>query len=203
MKPGYWLVIALLLIGLAWALGRRYRLLTRLFGPPSVHPVEAYEKNPSGAVFDHSMLDALLKEHVRKNGRVDYRSLGREAKQLDAYLDSLDRAKLPDMGRDEVLALLINAYNACTLRLILDYLPLSSIRDIPADLRWDDRRWSMGGLTLSLTEIENEYLRARFREPRIHFAINCASIGCPPLRAEAYVGARIDAQLEEQALLMH
>jgi hypothetical protein len=80
---------------------------------------------------------------------------------------------------------------------------LKSINDIPAAKRWKAKRWQIGTLTLSLDEIENEYLRPKFREPRIHFAINCASIGCPPLRDAAYRVKDIEKQLQDAATHMH
>ena len=78
--------------------------------------------------------------------------------------------------------LLINAYNAFTLRLILDYYPVRSIKDIRASKRWDDQRWRIGEAVFSLNQIEHEQIRPKFAEPRIHFALVCAAIGCPKLR---------------------
>jgi hypothetical protein len=80
---------------------------------------------------------------------------------------------------------------------------VKSIRDIPKEKRWTHKRWRIGSLTLSLEEIENDYLRKRFREPRIHFALNCASEGCPPLRREAFNPTRIEGQLQEQSMALH
>ena len=74
---------------------------------------------------------------------------------------------------------------AFTLRLILDHRPVASIKDIPSGKRWDDRRWTLAGETVSLDQIEHQRIRAAFREPRIHFALVCAARSCPPLRAEA------------------
>ena len=107
------------------------------------------------------------------------------------------------MSRDQKLALLINGYNAFTLRLILDHYPVKSIKDIPADERWDAERWTIGGQTWSLDQIENEQVRPHFKEPRIHFALVCAAVGCPPLRHEAYVADRLEEQLEDQATFAH
>jgi len=162
-----------------------------------------YSNATAGAVFDHSRLDALLRAHVDADGLVDYEGLGRESAALDAYLSSLAPAPFAEMGRDEKLALLVNAYNAFTLRLILDHRPVASIRDIPSAKRWDDRRWRLAGETLSLNQIEHERIRSRFSEPRVHFALVCAARSCPPLRAEAYVGARLEAQLADQARRVH
>lgn len=153
--------------------------------------------------FDHARLDALLSAHVDGAGLVDYEGLARASASLDAYLASLAAAPFAALGRDEQLALLIDAYNAFTLRLILDHRPLASINAIPSGKRWDDRRWNVAGETLSLDQIEHERIRPRFREPRIHFALVCAARSCPPLRAEAYVGARLEAQLTDQARRVH
>jgi hypothetical protein len=107
------------------------------------------------------------------------------------------------MGRDQKLALLINAYNAFTLRLILDHYPLGSINDIPDQERWKAKRWRLAGETVSLDQIEHERIRPKFAEPRIHFALVCASVGCPKLRGEAYVAERLEEQLEAQARTIH
>lgn len=134
---------------------------------------------------------------------MDYGALAADPGDLDAYLAQLAGLDLDTLGRDERLALLINAYNAFTLKLMLDHRPVGSIKDIPSSERWDAERWVLGGETLSLTALEHDRLRARFIEPRIHFAINCASVGCPPLRQEAYEGARLEEQLEDQARRVH
>jgi uncharacterized membrane protein YdjX (TVP38/TMEM64 family) len=163
--------------------------LAALFGPPPVHAEEIYAETPAGPRFDHSLFDAVLSAHVREGGFVDYQALRADPGQLDAYLQALARADFGALGRDEKLALLVNAYNAFTLRLILDHWPVDSIRDIPAKERWKDARWRIGSRRLSLDAIEHEEIRPRFEEPRIHFALVCAAVSCPPLRHEAYVGA--------------
>ena len=172
-------------------------------GPPRVTMNEAYAAEGQAVAFDHSKLDGLLKRQVDKDGWVDYRGLTGEAEELDGYILSLRDAPFEEMGRDERLALLINAYNAFTLRMILDYYPVRSIRDIPAKERWEAKRWQVGGYTWSLDEIEHKQIRPKFAEPRIHFALVCAAIGCPRLRNEAYAGARIEEQLEDQARYLH
>jgi len=108
------------------------------------------------------------------------------------------------LGRDEKLALLINAYNAFTLELILEHYDagkLESIRDIPN--QWTDERWVIAGKTFSLNQIEHEEVRPKFKEPRIHWALVCAAVGCPPLRAEAYTAAKLEKQLEDQTQYVH
>lgn len=182
-------------------------LVNAAFGPPGVAAAEAFEPRAAGPSFDHGRFDAVLKSVVTPEGMVDYEKLrGQPADDLGAYVDqlaALPAAELDALGRDEKLALLINAYNAWTLQLILDHWPLQSIKDIPDDRRWKADRWRLGPHTFSLDELEHRWLRAKFVEPRIHFAINCASVGCPPLRGEPFVAARLDEQLEEQARLIH
>lgn len=192
---------ASLALGL-WAHANSDRLRYAL-GPAPVSSAEAYASAPAGASFDHSRFDAMLRIHVDAEGLVDYARLRVAPAELDAYVASLAAAPFDALGRDEKLALLINAYNAFTLRLVLDHWPLASIRDIPDAERWDARRFKLAGETLSLNQIEHERVRPRFREPRVHFALVCAARGCPPLRAEAYTGARLEAQLADQARRVH
>jgi len=180
----------------------RSRLL-RWFGPPQVTLAETYAGDQGDSEFDHAPFDRLLGESVDATGLVDYRGLVSQSERLDSYIDSLAQAPLEQLGRDERLALLINAYNAFTLRLILDHYPIESIRDIPGAQRWDAAHWNLAGETYSLNQIEHELVRPNFREPRIHFALVCAAIGCPPLRSEAYSGERLDEQLHAQARHTH
>ncbi len=182
---------------LTYAYRQRHSILA-WFGPPSVTMREVYADRPDGPTFDHSGFDGLLHRYVDKDGWVDYAGLARSPVELDKYIDEFGEARFSEMGRDEKLALLINAYNAMTLRLVLDHYPLDSIRDIPSAKRWDDERWRIGGRVTSLNEIEHEEIRAKFREPRIHLALVCAAVGCPPLRQEAYVAERLDEQLAAQ-----
>lgn len=171
--------------------------------PPTVTATEAYATDVDGPTFDHGALDDLLGTHVDQDGWVDYDGLRLDVGRLDAYLTQVADAPFETLGRDEKLALLINAYNAFTLRLILDHYPVASIRDIPEAKRWDAVRWRIGRHTWSLNQIEHERIRPKFAEPRIHFALVCAAVGCPPLRTEAYVAARLDEQLASQTTYVH
>lgn len=149
---------------------------------------------------DHSAFDELLHRYVH-DSRVDYRGLATERPQLIGYLDSLGGIDAARLGRDDRMALFINAYNAATLLLIVEHdsPALASIKDIPSSKRWKDRRWRVAGATYSLDDLEHKVLRPEFGDPRVHTAINCASVGCPDLRAEAFVGTRLSAQLDDQA----
>ena len=178
------------------------RVLVGLFGPPSVHATEVHPVSGDG-VFDHSQFERLLERFVDGEGLVDYAGLERERGALGRYIAAIGAAPFDALGRDAKLALLINAYNAFTLMLVLDHRPINSIRDIPADARWEAKRWRVGGAVLSLDELEHRWIRPNFVEPRIHFALVCAARGCPPLRRDAYDGALLQQQLEEQARMVH
>ncbi|RME68221.1 MAG: DUF547 domain-containing protein [Alphaproteobacteria bacterium] len=160
--------------------------------------------------FDHGGWDSLLKAHVAAlpdsaATRVDYGGMTRDRARLDAYLQALgavDEKSFDTWPKAERLAFLINAYNAWTVELILRHWPgVASIRDLGSLLRtpWQKRFIPLLGKMRTLDDIEHGMIRApgAYDEPRIHFAVNCASIGCPPLRREAYTGARLDVQLEE------
>lgn len=145
--------------------------------------------------------DGLLRKHVDRQGMVDYRALSRETAALDRYITSLAQPMANDAPADDKLARFINAYNAFTLRLILDYHDdgkLTSIMNIPEDKRWKHKRWTLDGKLVSLDEIEHKLIRTQFDEPRIHWALVCAAVSCPPLRREAYVGDTLEKQLADQ-----
>jgi hypothetical protein len=164
--------------------------------------------------FDHShkAWDALLKKHVvvldgGKASQVRYADFARDRAALKAYLDALSGVAEADFrgwGRPLRMAFLINAYNAFTVELILAHYPVKSIKDIGSDLfsnRWKRKFFRLFGQDSYLDRIEHEMLRqpGAYDEPRVHFALNCASVGCPMLREEAFVAERLEAQLEEQA----
>jgi len=146
--------------------------------------------------FDHSAWGALLARGT-KDGLVDYRFMQERHDDLEAYLRSVAESRLDRLAPGHLQALLISAYNACTVRAILDHPDVSSIREIPGV--WTKIRHRVGGFDLTLDEIEHRILRPYFRDPRLHFALNCASRSCAPLPPWAYDGDRIEAQLEERA----
>jgi hypothetical protein len=196
-------VIAVVLFGSALYAYSHKEHLKGLFGPPAVTLSDVYDEKPGGPTFDHSEFDYLAARFVDEHGMVDYAGLDREAGRLNGYVEAIGRAQFDEMGRKEKLTLLINAYNAFTLRLILDHYPIDSINSIPASERWDAVRWNVAGNIWSLNQIEHEQIRPKFREPRIHFALVCAAVGCPKLRQEAYDSSRLDAQLEDQSQYVH
>ena len=154
--------------------------------------------------FDHAAFTRVLSRHMRDMGRrFDYDGLRAHPEDLAAYLKSIEGADLPALSRDELLALLINAYNAFTIDSILGTYqgnparPVASIRDIP-DV-FSRRTHVLGGYKLSLDNLEHGLIRPLFKDPRVHFVVNCASVSCAPLPPEALDGARLDAQLEAAA----
>ena len=173
-----------------------------LFGPPKVVLTEKFSNNGT-ATFDHSSFDELLKAHVDGDGFVDYAAFKNDIAKLDAYIDTIKTADMDNLGRDDRLAFLINSYNAFTIKLLTENYPLASIKDIPAADRWDGVRWNLAGKTVSLNQIEHEYVRPNFKEPRIHFSLVCGAIGCPPLRNEAFNGETLETQLAGQSTYVH
>lgn len=148
------------------------------------------------AGFDHSAWNGLLAASVH-DGRVDYPYLQDHRAELDAYLQRIAEANLATLSRDALEALLIDAYNALTVASILDHWPVDSIRDI--DGVWDTATHTVGGHELTLDAIEHNLLRPFFKDPRIHFAVNCASASCAPLPSWAYTGEDLEHQLDERA----
>lgn len=168
----------------------------------SLHPQEKGTKP-----VDHSIFDSLLKQYVDTNGNVDYTSLLKESDQLDKYLALLSSNAPNDehWSKEDQLAYWINAYNAYTIKLILNNYPLESIKDIGSNIQvpfvntpWDIKFIEIAGKTYDLNNIEHNIIRKNFDEPRIHFALVCASFSCPRLRGEAYIGSKIDEQLTDQ-----
>ena len=169
---------------------------------------------PDVFAFDHDTFDTVVKKHVvmleeGKASAVDYRNLLQEEATLDRYLERLaavSRADFDSWEKSDQLAFLINAYNAWTLKLILGAYPdLESIKDLGSFFQspWKKRFIPLLEETRSLDDIEHGLIRGsgRYNDPRIHFAVNCASIGCPALRNEAYRADTLEKQLEEATRL--
>lgn len=160
--------------------------------------------------FDHQYAawDALLRKHVRwlpdnKQSRVNYKGFAADKagfkKVLDAF-SAVPRADFDKWTREQQMVFLTNAYNAFTIQHILSRYPdLKSIKDLGSLIQsaWKKKFFTLLGEERHLDWIEHEQLRPRYNEPRIHVAVNCASIGCPALPPEAFTPARFDAQLEE------
>lgn len=157
--------------------------------------------SPAAFAVDNSVYAALLKKYV-KDGVVDYQGFKNEESQLDQYLKVLENTKSGKLSRNEQFAFYINAYNAWTIKLILSGYPgIKSIKELGSIFKspWEKKFARINGDVVTLDHIEHDILRPTFKDPRVHFAINCASKGCPPLRPEPYRGDLLDRQLDEMA----
>jgi Protein of unknown function, DUF547 len=160
--------------------------------------------------FDHGYAtwDGLVKKHVKwlpdnKQSRVDYAAFAKDRAELKKVLDALSavpKAEFDGWSKDQRMAFLINAYNAFTVEVILTKYPdIKSIKELGSFNRgpWKNEFFTLLGDKHHLDWIEHEELRPKYGDPRVHAAVNCASIGCPALRNEAFTAARLDAQLED------
>ncbi|MFI1745279.1 DUF547 domain-containing protein [Thalassobellus sediminis] len=149
--------------------------------------------NTNSKTFNHKTWNDLLQKHVSKEGNVNYKAFKSNRKSLTAYITLLSQ-KLPDENwtKENKLAYWINAYNAMTVDLILRNYPIKSIKDIKNP--WKQRLWKLGNKWYNLEDIEHQILR-KMNEPRIHFAIVCASYSCPKLLNEAYTASNLELQL--------
>ena len=151
-------------------------------------------------IFDHSLYGKVLSFYVR-DGKVDYRNLKKNPEQLLSYLELAKDLTPEDAGNmtaKERMAFYLNVYNAFTLKVIIDNYPIKSIKKIPGV--WDKVKFKVAGKEVSLSYIEHGILRKEFKDPRVHFALVCASIGCPELRDEPFHGKEVDKMLEQEAL---
>jgi Protein of unknown function, DUF547 len=154
----------------------------------------------------HSIWNELVMAHVDSLGHVNYADFVKDSVKLNTYLDVLKSANPNETNwtKEERLAYWINAYNAFTVQLIVRNYPCKSIKDLAGKIYkvntpWDIRFIVIEGKEYDLNNIEHDIVRKQFDEPRIHFALNCASVSCPALRNEAYVANRLDEQLTDQA----
>ncbi len=159
----------------------------------------------AGTRVDHSAWDALLRRHV-VDGMLDYDAF-QKAPEFAAYLASLTQVDPARLSEQERLAFWINTYNAFTIELINRHKERDSIRNINRTLGiaghgpWREKLVKAGGGVYHLDNVEHDIIRKQWKEPRIHFALVCAAMSCPPLRSEAYTGARLNEQLQDQASL--
>lgn len=166
---------------------------------------------PSSDSVSYAYFAEVLARYVDDRGLVDYAGLRANRSSLDAFIADLAELK-PDVcaawSEPDKIAFWLNAYNAITLASVVDNYPIepsllrrffypeNSIRQIPGV--WTEREWIIMGSRYTLDAIEHEVLRAEFEEPRIHAALVCAAMGCPPLRNEPYTGGLLIAQLDDQ-----
>jgi len=154
---------------------------------------------------DHQPWSDLLQQYVDATGKVNYEGFIQDSVKLSQYLELLSKNPPGQNWTDnDKLAYWINTYNAFTVQLIVDHYPLKSIKDVVdgsglVNSPWDLKFFKIGNVSFDLGTIEHEILRKEFKEPRIHFAVNCASYSCPKLLNEAYLADRMEEQLDAQA----
>jgi hypothetical protein len=167
----------------------------------------------TGEPVDHSAWERLLKAYVKPGAdglnRVDYTALKAEGlPALRDYIGAIEQTNPNKLDRNEQFALLANLYNAKTLEIVASRYPVKSIKDISlggglvatvTGGPWKAKVVKLQGVELSLDDIEHGILRPIFKDQRVHYAVNCASVGCPNLRGEAFTGVRLNEQLEQAA----
>ncbi|WP_168203591.1 DUF547 domain-containing protein [Oceanispirochaeta crateris] len=167
-----------------------------------------HKTGSSTETVDHSSWTAWLGDNLYRDERdINLLAYGKVTaggqKQLKEYIEYLETRTVTTLGRDEQFAFWINLYNALTVSLILEEGPVESIRDIKSGLfssgPWDLEISEVEGVVLTLNDIEHEILRPFFQDPRIHFAVNCASVGCPDLQEEAFLAQSLETQLDHAA----
>jgi hypothetical protein len=167
----------------------------------------AYDANDSRSI-DHTSWDRFLKEYVQSHSsgvnRIAYGQVsGASRASLQAYIKGLAQTPISHFNRREQLAYWINLYNALTVKLVLDHYPVRSIRDIKSGLfsfgPWGKKLVTVEGEQLTLDDIEHRILRPIWKDPRIHYAVNCASIGCPNLQPIAFTAATALTLLDQAA----
>lgn len=170
--------------------------------PPPSGPKVVEEASPvpvaeTKTAPDHSGWDAFLQSNVSSSGQVNYRNIKANPAPLNEYLAELEQ--YPPQGswnRNTAMAYWINAYNAYTIKLIINHYPVGSIKDIDGGNPWATKWIKIGGQTYSLNQIENDILRPRYGDARIHFAVNCAAASCPPLHNRAFTADNLNSTLQ-------
>lgn len=146
----------------------------------------------------HQTWNQLLRKNVSASGKVNYRGFKAEKNKLNSYINYLAKAQVPG-SRSGAMAFYINAYNAYTVKLIVDNYPTSSIRKLKGGKPWDAKFAKVAGRYYTLNDIEHKILRAKYFDARLHFALVCAAQSCPKLLNKAYTAANLNAELDRQA----
>jgi len=141
----------------------------------------------------HILFNDLLQKFVSNDGTVDYKGLKNNKADLESYISTLVR-QIPDntWSKNAALAYWINTYNAFTLKLIVENYPIKSITNLSGGKPWDVKNIHLAGKKYSLNNIENDIIRSNFKDARIHFAVNCAAVSCPPLSNTAFTETNIN-----------
>lgn len=168
--------------------------------PPAIVTAEEPAKPLVPVPPAHELWNELLQKYVTSDGTVNYKGIKANSKKLEQYLNLLAENPIQeDWSRNEKMAYWINAYNAFTVKLIVDNYPVTSITKLHGGKPWDVKWIKLGDKTYSLNNIENDILRPKFKDARIHFAVNCAAQSCPPLLNKAWTAANLNRYFDQQA----
>ncbi len=151
-------------------------------------------QNPS-----HDTWNTLLTKYVSSTGVVNYAGIKNERTQLESYLTSLGKGIAVSASKNEKMAFWINAYNAFTVKLIIDNYPIQSIKNLKGGKPWDSKFISIAGKSYSLNDIEHNILRKEFFDARLHFVLVCAAKSCPKLLNKAYTAQNLFVEMDKQA----
>jgi len=202
---------------IGWSLLLSVQLLVLGVAPvsaaPKAEPWSFWAANDPGSrtSIDHAPWDLFLKKYVVTNhpsgiNRIQYASVGQgDRKSLDAYIQQLQQVEVTKLNRSGQKAYWINLYNALTVKVVLDHYPVKSIRDIKispglfSSGPWGAKLVTIQGQQVSLDDIEHRILRPLWKDNRVHYAVNCASMGCPNLQPDAYKAENTEALLEKGA----
>jgi len=213
-KPPFFFLLRQTLLFTCLALVQMFNLhhadagaLERLFAPKA-DPWPFWNQSGESTGIDHAPWQRFLQAHVHTSddgiNRVAYAQVTEEERSvLRDYISGLERIEIRSYRRDEQLAFWINLYNAATVSVVLEHYPVSSIRDISSGFLsfgpWSKKLLSIEGQALSLNDIEHRILRPLWRDPRLHYALNCAALGCPNLQREAYTPDNTQARFDRAA----
>jgi len=182
---------------------------TGVIAAPKSKLIDSKWNATGSADFDHSAWDDFTGKYITTDGtglnRVSYGSVSdADRTALDGYLNALQSADPTSLSKDAQMAYWINLYNAATVDVILDHYPVKSIRKIGGGVfssgPWDEEILTINGSTLTLNDIEHGILRPIWDDPRIHYAVNCASVGCPNLAKKAYTAGNLEQMLDQAAV---
>lgn len=140
---------------------------------------------------------SLLSKYVTSAGSVNYTGLKSNLSEVNSILDTWSKVDVAKLSSNDALAFYINLYNLQTIQLITSNFPLKSIKDLAGGKPWDTAIIAMGGKKISLNDLENKIIRPKYNDARVHFALNCGAVSCPPLANYPLEGSKINSQLDQ------
>lgn len=177
----------------------RFLFIAILFFASSFNSPQNLSLETTPIAVDHSIWNGLLKKYVSSTGKVNYAGIKAEKSKLQSYLNILAKGAPAGASRPETMAFWINAYNAFTVKLIVDNYPVKTIKSLKGGKPWDAKFIKIGSQTYSLNQIEHEILRKKYFDARLHFVLVCAAVSCPKLLNKAYTANTLYSDMDKQA----